>query len=714
MSSSISLTSTYSESVAVLTTSAISTNTATLTTGAVPTATITANTTSPLADTNVDGTILVIARDAASAAVAVKGLNGYGIPYQTLLVPTTGATLPALNSSSGGNFGGIIIASAVSYDVGGLIGFTSALTADQWNQLYAYQLAYHVRMVQYDVWPDATMGVTGLGGCCATGQEQLVSFSNTTAFPQAGLKSGAGVTTQGLYHYPASIVDHSTTWEIAQFASNANFSSVTTAAVINNFNGREQMVFFLPFSQDWSPTSNYIQHAYITWMTRGLYAGYRRAFLNTQIDDMMLETDIYFPNSSQPYRVTPADMTEHANWVNTINQKLNAGSNYHPEIGHNGNGAVIEGMSAVDGEAVCSPGAIDYENCHCDTELEFQKPLGGGISVWPQGLTTYNYTMACNNLDDLQKWFAVTSNRDQFYHLSHTFTHLELNNATYDDALKEIQFNQAWLSQVGLTGGTFSPNALIPPAITGIHNGDVIRAWKTAGLTNCVGDNTRVPLRNADNDMWPYITTAANNGNDGFTVVPRWATRIYYNCDTGDCTTKEWIATSAGSGTFSDLLAVEKADTSRHLFGLFHDPYMFHQANLRYEGVGTTTINGVAAQISIFQAWVETMVQEFVRLVDWPLISERQTDFAQGFLDRMARDQCGYKLGYTISDSRITAVTVTSTGNTCGVPIPVTFPGPVTDVQGFRTEQVGNDPLTVWARLGGSPVSFTLSTPMAV
>ena len=38
-----------------------------------------------------------------------------------------------------------------------------------------------------------------------------------------------------------------------------------------------------------------------------------------------------------------------------------------------------------------------------------------------------------------------TKDRDRFAHVSHTYTHMELNNATYADASKEITFNQAWL-----------------------------------------------------------------------------------------------------------------------------------------------------------------------------------------------------------------------------------------------------------------------------
>jgi len=85
-------------------------------------------------------------------------------------------------------------------------------------------------------------------------------------------------------------------------------------------------------------------------------------------------------------------------------------------------------------------------------------------------------------------------------------------------------------------------------------------------------------------------------------------------CDTPDCTVQEWIDTSAGSGDINDLLNLEKDNSVRYLLALHHDGFMFHQANLKYTGAPKYTINGVTAQLSLFEAWVETIVQEFVRL----------------------------------------------------------------------------------------------------
>lgn len=79
--------------------------------------------------------------------------------------------------------------------------------------------------------------------------------------------------------------------------------------------------------------------------------------------------------------------------------------------------------------------------------------------------------------------------------LTCTSTHEALNNATYNDGSREISFNKVWLQHSGISSAKyFSPNGLIPPAITGMHNADVIKAWMDNGIKYVVGDNTRPPL----------------------------------------------------------------------------------------------------------------------------------------------------------------------------------------------------------------------------
>lgn len=515
-------------------------------------------------------TILVIARDTASSYNAWSGLNGYGIPFQILTVPQSGAKLPVLNSSATvGNFGGIIVLSEVSYDyssTGG--GFDSALTAAQWSSLYAYQTAFGVRMVRLDVYPSSDTGTTALGGCCDSNQEQLFSFTNTKNFTQAGLVTGATLSTKGLYHYPAQITDKSIAAEVAQFGVTSGFSSPSTAAVVNTFaGGRQQMVFFISFATTWSESSNYMQHAFITWMTRGLYSGYRRINFGTQVDDMFLRTAIY-PVNGTIFRLRPADLDVISAWIPTINKKMPAGSKYFMEIGHNGNGNIDYANDADTTKTLCGNGSIVY-NSPPTTPLEFQKPLGTGKNLWPastSGVLSYPFSVACTNNDPLKVWWATPANRDVFAHISHTFSHEEENNATFYDITNEITWNQAWMKQNGLDSATmFSGHGVIPPAITGLHNGDALRAWFVSGIKNAVGDNTRPPLLNANNEHWPLMTTVANNGYDGVQITPRWSSNIYFNCDQAACIVQEWEDLTSQSGSITDILALERASSATHL-----------------------------------------------------------------------------------------------------------------------------------------------------
>jgi hypothetical protein len=146
---------------------------------------------------------------------------------------------------------------------------------------------------------------------------------------------------------------------------------------------------------------------------------------------------------------------------------------------------------------------------------------------------------------------------------------------------------------------------------------------------------------------------------------------------------------------------------------------MFHQINLRVTDVATTTLNGVTKQRSLYQLWAEAMGAKLTSLVNWPLVSVKNDDLITVFYERMIKDQCNptTQLLFTTNGNttQITGFVVGANGNTCSTPIPVTVPsGTVTNLQGSTTEQLGNDPLTIWVTLSGSPKTFTLTSPITL
>jgi hypothetical protein len=304
------------------------------------------------------------------------------------------------------------------------------------------------------------------------------------------------LSTLGLYHYAATITDPLIAKEFASFAPTTGFDTKSTAGVINNIAGRQQMVFFTSFATQWSPTSNFLQHAWIHWATRGAYTGYRRVLLGTQVDDMFLNSDIYYP-AGNTFRIRTTDLDGIKAWIPTINAKMNPGSSYFMEIGHNGNGNIEASNNADTTGKLCSGGTAVELDGETETTLEYQKPLGTGTDLWPTTPKTYPYSVACTKGDPLLVWWTNSANMNVFAHMTHTFTHEAQNNATYNDIYKEISWNFAWLNQTGFSSAThYSKNGLIPPAITGTHNGDAIRAWSVNGITTAVGDNTRPILLN--------------------------------------------------------------------------------------------------------------------------------------------------------------------------------------------------------------------------
>jgi hypothetical protein len=132
----------------------------------------------------VDSTILILVREGDATYSVTSGLDAYGIPYDLVFVPKTGFSLPVLNTSSTqGSYGGIISLSELAFEYD--TGFGSGISLDQYNSIYAYQLAFGVRFVRIDAFPQAAFGTTTApegSGCCSLDDEQMISLTNSSGF----------------------------------------------------------------------------------------------------------------------------------------------------------------------------------------------------------------------------------------------------------------------------------------------------------------------------------------------------------------------------------------------------------------------------------------------------------------------------------------------------------------------------------------------------
>lgn len=175
--------------------------------------------------------------------------------------------------------------------------------------------------------------------------------------------------------------------------------------------------------------------------------------------------------------MTSKDLEGHASWMTSLNQRLPTGSTYKIEIAFNGNGVL---------ESTKDPLLIKYEQPEYLSTYFFIKPDNTGSSFWPLNYSS-NWNQSALMTDSLYSYIA-SPEIEQYFTLSHTFTHLALNNVSRSDVINEIFYNQLIASSnfLGLVDrDSFSPKSLITPAITGLLNGDALSAFVEKGFTRC-------------------------------------------------------------------------------------------------------------------------------------------------------------------------------------------------------------------------------------
>jgi hypothetical protein len=233
--------------------------------------------------------------------------------------------------------------------------------------------------------------------------------------------------------------------------------------------------------------------------------------------------------------------------------------------------------------------------------------------------------------------------RDQFIWESHTWTHPYLDNYTYEQVMEEWTLNDDTSHQLFGSGSlanirNFCYNSVITPSITGLFNGEALRAMYDFGIRHVVGDNSRPELVPTDSLYHGIHTTEEVNGFNGMYIVPRQATNIYYDGSLPEHITEQYnyrYEATQGALTFDQIVDREVTAALNLLLSLRHDPYMFHQANLRffdYEG----------KHASLLSFWTDAVVDALLKYISLPVISRKHDDLAQVWLAREARDACGF------------------------------------------------------------------------
>ncbi len=294
----------------------------------------------------------------------------------------------------------------------GTVSYLSALTDAEWASLGRFERTFGIRQLSDYTAPSPAHGLNSTGGASQDGVAATLTATGKLAFPYltgpvtvADDDPGAAET----FGYHATPVD------------GANWQSLLTAPDGTSFlgiythpdDGREEMVMTVASNQ-FQNHNQLLRHGMLTWVTRGVFTGYQRDYLELQVDDLFLGDDAWDPQThSTSYdpaaasRVTPADVDHAIAWSRQAGLRL---------------------------------------------DMVFN---GGGSAV---------YTQDTGTADPLVAKFADPAARATFGWINHTYDHPNLDCSTASFIAKEIRDNLSWARAHALPA---DPAELV----TGEHSG---------------------------------------------------------------------------------------------------------------------------------------------------------------------------------------------------------------------------------------------------
>ncbi len=469
----------------------------------------------------VDARILVISADGSEGILsAITQALGYqGTPY-TLWIATDhpgGLTPGRLFSGSHAFFQGVILTTGdLGYYDDSSGEWRSALTSTEWAALANFEATFGLRQATWSTYPTPDYGFGPL------------TSADPYTDPLSAQLTGPG---RQVFSYlnaasPVRFVD--TSCYLATPASGSTpllvDGSGNALALVKRWpNGRENLAFTCDGSQyhEHSLTTAY---GAINWLTRGLFVGYRRVYMNPQVDDFFIADDRYYGGI---YRMNAADLQRARDWQEAF-RSTPVGAAFRLEFAFNGQG----------------------------TEPDY----------WPQD----TLVSATRQLQGHFRW------------VSHTYTHLNLDHSSRADTRDELTQNLTVAHSMGFT--LFSPDALVMPDVSGLGNPNALAAEREVGIrflisdTSVPGQDNPAPNVGIINALEPALLELPRRPTNLFYNVatpPEW-TSEYNHLYHGD-----W----GRNLSYSEILDVESDMLLAYMLRGEMDPWMFHQPNLSaYQG----------------------------------------------------------------------------------------------------------------------------------
>jgi hypothetical protein len=591
--------------------------------------------TSPCPSPTIDLKVLIIASDGQEVELqAIKqALDYLGTPYTIYVASQTpnGLTPDKLSNGCHGFYQGVILTNGtLSYYNG--TNWVSALSQQEWTNLWNYEATMGVREISWYTYPTADFGYQPPNGEVDTSTTPLLM--NLTAQGQAAypyLNTNNALTIQNAYTYLAQPLADGAT--IPLFSdSNGN----ALVAVRTYPDGRQA----LSMTFDSNPNlihSIVLSYGVINWLTQGLFLGERHIYMSPQIDDVFIDDDVWLPTTPCG---TPVD---------------NTGATYR--------------ITGDDLQAVI--------NWQADKMLD---PVEANLTL-TMAYNGYGTTADAYTPDTLTPF--ATANQNQFYWVSHTYDHTNLDNLDYATATTEITLNDQVAATLGLTN--FSVQNMVTPDVSGLTNANFLQAAYDNAIRYLVSDTSVAGYNNPSPNAGIYNTL-----QPAILMLPRHPNNLFYNVSTSD----EWVAeyNCLYSGfwgrnlAYQDVLDKESQTLVTYLLKGDLDPWMFHQPNLRaYDG--THTLLGDLLDLTL---------QKYAQHYTLPILSPTMDSLGQIVANRMQYNDAG------VTASIIPGVSIT-------IAVQKAASVPVTGLNTAGAEIYGGQPISYINLTAGQSVTLPLT-----
>ncbi len=505
--------------------------------------------------------------------------SSFAIPYDHIVLTELESDLELFDDVGNPKYYGIILATNDLAYKNAAGEFSSALSVDQRSLIEQYMVNYGVRLMSMYSYPGKRMGVNLVKAHNTTMANTILTTDFFKSFDPS-TKRWLKFPISKHWHYSATKM---TTGAI-KVAPFLVYNNVSLAASVSTFpDGREELHFYFTQSK-YTRASLITSAAWVSWVTKGLYQGKRRAYLNTQVNDVFMSTDLWDVNLNKvvpgknAYRITAADLTYLNQWQKVGLRKETSNSEFKVELAFNS-----------------------------QELLKNQKTSSDAL------------------------YLKAKTMQQDFNWVAQTYAHAEQNVNTIN-----WEYPIVTTSVLDLLGSdeslNFSRNTLVNPGVDKLLNASALEGLKENKIENLFG-----PIAGRENDSEGLNTTLEQHGFEGlFALFPK-STVVYYNVSLPSQLTSEYNFLYkkyfGRVSTFAEILKRESERVATDLLNYNIVPYSFHQASLRSYVIGEV-------RNSLYSAWMKTMIAELRKYHTLPILSLKADQIALELKNRRDAKSC--------------------------------------------------------------------------